>query len=212
MTQIFAFGHSITHGFWDPEGGWVQRLRKILDKKSLENSDEYYFEVYNLGVSGDDSTDLVNRIESELNARLWEEDETVILIQIGANDIQYFNEEYRLRTPKEQFKENLMNLISISRNYTDRIMFVGDPVTTIEGPIPWAKDKELSDSRLKNYTDTVRRTCENENIPFVDIRSELSKSDWSEKLEDGCHPNREGHKLIFERVKEKLKEEELIDF
>lgn len=59
--QVFAFGHSITQGFWDREGGYITRLRKFLDKKSLENPDEYYFETYNLGVSGNDSQQLKER-------------------------------------------------------------------------------------------------------------------------------------------------------
>jgi len=212
MTQVFAFGHSITQGFWDNEGGWVQRLRRFLDAKSLENPDKYYFEVYNLGVSGNDSRQLLERFESEVNARISEENQTIILFQIGANDIQYFNEEYRLRTPKEDFKQNILDLISKAKEYTDNIIFVGDPIITIEGPIPWSKDKELSDSRLKNYTDTVRRKCNNHNIAYVDNRSEQTKEEWSEKLEDGCHPNDRGHQLIFEKVKEKMREEKLIDF
>jgi len=99
-------------GFWDNEGGWVQRLRRFLDAKSLENPDKYYFEVYNLGVSGNDSRQLLERFESEVNARISEENQTIILFQIGANDIQYFNEEYRLRTPKEDFEQNILDLIS----------------------------------------------------------------------------------------------------
>lgn len=83
------FGHSITQGFWDTEGGWVQRLRKFLDEKSLKQPEEYYFEVYNLGVSGNDSRQLLDRFDDELEARLFDEDETLIIFQIGANDIQY---------------------------------------------------------------------------------------------------------------------------
>lgn len=212
MTQIFAFGHSITQGYWDTEGGWVQRIRSLLDKKSLENPDEYYFEVYNLGVSGNDSKQVLNRFESEIEARISEDNDTIVFFQLGANDIQYFNEEYRLRTPKEEFEENILDLISKARNYADKIIFVGDPMIAIEGPIPWADEKELSDSRLKNYTDTVRRKCEKEDIYFVDLRSQYTKQQWSEKLEDGCHPNTQGHKLIFEKVRDKMREEKIIDF
>jgi len=211
MTQVFAFGHSTTHGFWDSEGGWVQRLRKTLDKKTLSDSEKYYFELYNLGVPGNDSGQLLERFETEIETRLWEDDDTVILIQIGSNDIQYFNEEYRLRTSKDDFKQNILSLISKAREYTEKIIFVGEPIITIEGSIPWAKDKELSDNRLKNYTDTVRRICENQGIVYIDLRSDYTKKQWSDKLEDGCHPNNKGHKLIFEKVKEKMKERQIID-
>lgn len=212
MTQVFAFGHSITQGFWDSEGGWVQRLRNFLDQKSLEKPDEYYFEVYNLGVSGNDSNQVLDRFEPEIEARISEDNDTIVFFQLGANDIQYFNEEYRLRTSKKEFEQNILDLISEARKYADEIIFVGDPVITIEGPIPWATEKELSDSRLKSYTDTVRRKCEKEGIAFVDVRSEQTKEKWTNKLEDGCHPNKKGHKLIFERVRDKMRKEKLIDF
>ena len=212
MTQIFAFGHSITQGFWDTEGGWVQRLRSFLDQKSLDNPDEYYFEVYNLGVSGNDSKQVLKRFEPEIETRISEDNDTVVFFQLGANDIQYFNEEYRLRTSKEEFENNILDLISKGRKYADEIIFVGDPIITIEGPIPWANEKELSDSRLKNYTDTLRKKCEKEGIGFIDLRSDMNKDQWSERLEDGCHPDNQGHKLIFEKVRDKMRGEEIIDF
>ena len=53
MTLILVFGTSSTYGCWDEEGGWVQRLRKHLDKKQLTDKDsDLYYLVYNLGISG----------------------------------------------------------------------------------------------------------------------------------------------------------------
>ena len=49
MTQILVFGTSTTYGCWDIEGGWVQRLRKYLDEKQLDDPELYYI-VYNLGI------------------------------------------------------------------------------------------------------------------------------------------------------------------
>lgn len=52
---ICVFGDSITWGAWDIEkGGWVQRLRNFV-----ESSSEEYIEIYNLGVSGDNTEDLL---------------------------------------------------------------------------------------------------------------------------------------------------------
>ena len=54
MVQILIFGDSIAWGAWDKEGGWVQRLRKLIDEKNLSDP-EFYCLVYNLGVSGNKS-------------------------------------------------------------------------------------------------------------------------------------------------------------
>lgn len=55
-----------------------------------------------------------------------------------------------------------------------------------------------------------REFCEKENIPYVDLRSLRSKEEWSEMLEDGSHPDNKGHELIFEQVKQRLTEENLL--
>lgn len=208
--QVFAFGHSITHGYWDSEGGWVQRLREFLDEKSLENPDEYYFEVYNLGVSGDDTRQLLERFENELEARLWDEDGTTIVLQIGANDIIYLSEEGELAVTEEQFEANLIELIEKARSHTGNVLFVGESYTTIEGPIPWAEQKELSDDRLERYVEIQRKICRREDIPFIDLRAMYSKEEWSDMLEDGSHPDSEGHRVIYESVLDRLEQENMI--
>lgn len=207
MKQIFVFGHSVTQGFWDKEGGWVQRLRKTLDERSLENPDEYYFETYNLGVSGDDSNQLLDRFEDEIKARISNNFETIILIQIGANDIQYLEKKGMIRVEKQEFKRNLTELINKSRNYSNKIAIIGESYTTIEGPIPWSKDRHLSDQRLKEYVEIQRKVSETEDIPYVDMRNLVSKEKWKKNLKDGSHPNSKGHKLIYQNVKELLIEE-----
>ncbi|MFB6190711.1 MAG: SGNH/GDSL hydrolase family protein [Candidatus Nanohaloarchaea archaeon] len=208
--QVFAFGHSITQGFWDCEGGWVQRLRKFLDEKSLENPEKYYFEVYNLGVSGDDTRQLLDRFEDELEARLWEEDGTTIILQVGANDIIRLREENEIAVPEEEFEENLGELIALAREHADSVLLVGEAYTTIDGPIPWAEQKELSDERLERYVEMQRKVCREENVPYVDLRSMYSKEEWSEMLEDGSHPDREGHKVIYKSVLDRLKQEGML--
>ena len=64
MTTVLVYGDSTVQGFWDTEGGWVQRLRSYLDKKFLNNPDCYY-PLFNLGVSGDTSKDLLERFQGE---------------------------------------------------------------------------------------------------------------------------------------------------
>lgn len=84
MAHYLIFGDSITQGFNDLTGGWVQRLRESL------TLDDF---VINLGVSGDTSDGLLARFEVELKPRLSTEGESnIILIAIGSNDSAWNNQ------------------------------------------------------------------------------------------------------------------------
>ncbi|MFB6214030.1 MAG: SGNH/GDSL hydrolase family protein [Candidatus Nanohaloarchaea archaeon] len=212
--QLFAFGHSITYGFWDPEGGWVQRLRSELDEEALESGDrdENICEVFNMGVPGDDSRQLLDRLEDEMEPRLWEDAETIVVFQIGAKDIIYLSEEDRVAVPEEEFRKNLVELVEKARGYADAVILVGEAYTTIKGPIPWAPEKELSDERLERYVEIQRNVCKQEDVPFIDLRSIYTKEEWSEMLEDGSHPDRQGHGEIYRAVRDTVEKEGLLGF
>ncbi|MCX6743407.1 MAG: GDSL-type esterase/lipase family protein, partial [Candidatus Parcubacteria bacterium] len=94
MHRILIFGDSITYGAWDKEGGWVARLRKFVDEKIFADPN-YYNIILNLGISGNNSTDILRRFEFELQQRIKEEGEIVIIFAFGTNDAQLFNGEFR---------------------------------------------------------------------------------------------------------------------
>lgn len=120
MCQIIAFGDSITFGFWDREGGWISRLRKWVDNKNLEWSG-FYYRVYNLGIDGNTTDDLIARVETEISPRIEEESKTLILYAIGINDSQYYTADKTLRIPPEKFKQNIKRLISVVKKYNEII-------------------------------------------------------------------------------------------
>jgi len=68
--HILVFGTSTTYGAWDSEGGWVARLRKFLDEKTISSNYKSEGLIYNLGVSGDKTEDVLKRFEPETKARL----------------------------------------------------------------------------------------------------------------------------------------------
>src|SRR3989338_9595652 len=106
MVQILIFGDSITYGAWDIEGGWVQRLRKYLDKKVINSNYEEYYITYNLGISGDISGDIIKRFKKETEDRLndKEHNESVIFIfAIGTNDCLFINKTKKLNCSKEKY-------------------------------------------------------------------------------------------------------------
>jgi len=119
MAQILIFGDSITYGAGDKESGWTQRLRKFLD----ENYEDYF--VYNLGVSGNDTNDLLKRFEFETKQRIKEEKEIIFIFAIGINDSQFIHSQNNLKVSPEKFKENIQNLINLAPKFSSKIIFVG---------------------------------------------------------------------------------------
>ncbi|HKZ45578.1 MAG TPA: GDSL-type esterase/lipase family protein [archaeon] len=209
MSIVLIFGDSITYGAFDTENsGWAGRLRNYLD----EGSSEVFFITYNLGVSGDNSSELLKRFESEcesrINDRLEEGESAYIIFSIGINDSQCLNMEKKLRAPEKQFELNIQKLIELAKKFTSKIMFVGlapvDEDRTV--PIPWDTNKSYKNSNVKKYDQMIQDVCARNKIPFVEIFDKLSKLNFKDLLYDGLHPNTKGHEKIFEIVKNSIEE------
>lgn len=211
MAQILVFGDSITYGAWDREGGWVSRLRKFLDGKRLADSDSYFL-VYNLGISGDNTDGLLERFEFEAKQRLDEENGNIIAFAIGINDSQFVQSKKSFRVIPEKFKENIQKIIRLAQRYSTKIVFVGlTPVDEAKtSPLPWNADRFYKNEYIQKYGGIVKDVCKENKICFIEISGKFMKSDYTKLLEDGLHPNSEGHKIIFEIVKDFLVKEKII--
>lgn len=205
MANVLVFGDSIAYGAWDLQGGWIKRLREFLEEKNSDDLTECPL-VYNLGISGDTSTGLLERFESEIKPRVEEGEETIIIIAIGQNDAQFLHDENRLRTSKEEFRQNLQKLISLAKRFSDRIVFVGlVPVDENRvAPIPWDMNKFYLNKNIREYNSAIKEVCEQKGAKFIDIFEEFVKTDYKRLLYEGLHPNSAGHKKIFELVKKEL--------
>lgn len=211
MAQILIFGDSITYGAWDIEGGWVARLRRFLDER-LSASSEACFLVYNLGISGDNTEGLLERFEFEANQRINEQEETIFIFAIGINDSQFIHSQNALRHPSEAFQENIQKLIRLAKKYSPKIIFIGlTPVDEAKtAPLAWNKAKSYRNQNIQRSNEIIKRICESEQIYFIEILEKLMKLDYKSLLDDGLHPNPEGHKKIFEFVKSSLIENKII--
>lgn len=192
--NICVFGDSITYGAHDSEqGGWVNRWRLFLGCKKSN------IEVYNFGVSGDNTEDLLKRFEAEIKLR--EPDK--IVFAIGINDSQFLIKEKKNRIPIDKFDNNIKELILKAKKYISDIIFIGmtsvDEVRT--SPIPWNTNKIYKNSYIKEYNERIKNICEKENINFIYLFDVLN----NELLEDGLHPNSKGHQKIFEVIKKEIK-------
>lgn len=209
--QILIFGASTTYGAWDREGGWASRLRKFIDEKNLSNPD---FEclVYNLGISGDTTEDLLERFEFETEQRIDDDYETIFIFAIGISDSQFVHGKNNLRTSQQKFRENIKKLISLAKKYSSKIIFVGpspaDEAKTT--PVSWNKDVSYKNEYIKEYGEIIKSVCAGNKIDFIEIFDEWMKMDYKKLLEDGLHPNSEGHKIMFETIRDYLTKNKII--
>lgn len=212
MTNILVFGTSTTYGAWDTEGGWVQRLRRFIDEKAMSFNKEPNVLVYNQGVSGDKSADVLKRFEIETKARLDDEGENIILFHLGINDCIYNENQGGLEVTTEKFKENLKGLINLAKKYTQKIIVIGSmPVDKRVDPMPWAPGRSYRNENVEKFNGIMKTAAEEENVPFIEIYQKFIKQNYSDLLFDGVHMNSGGHKQFYEIVKNYFLENKIIE-
>jgi lysophospholipase L1-like esterase len=204
--QIIIFGASTAYGAWDLKGGWVSRLRAELDKITLSSPNSYYM-TYNLGISGNTSSDILERFDSELNARLKDRDqndEIMILFSVGNNDGSTKGGNRIVSIP--QFDSNITLLAEKALNLTRKVVFVStfpaDETKTM--PVSWG-DWCYKNSNLAEYRDSIKKMCKVRNILFIDVFGKFIKKKYQELLQDGLHPNSKGHQKIHKIVSSALR-------
>lgn len=201
--RVLVFGDSIAQGFWDPDGGWVSHLRTYYDQQKLQGTDADPPNIFNLGVSGDSSDDVLDRVNSEAKARAIED--LAFVFAIGINDSRTkAGKDY---SDTDRYSKNLSEILKIARKYSDKILFVGLTPCVEErtNPVAWGNTC-YDNKRIREFDNTLRGFCIQNQLSFVDIFEPFNdKQNTTELLQDGLHPNSIGHQLISNLVLAKLK-------
>ena len=185
---ICIFGDSITWGASDCEkGGWADQLKNCLMAEDID--------VYNLGISGDTTEELLKRFSIEAEAR----NPDIIIFAIGINDS--LNIDANKPISLDKFRDNISLLNDKARNFTDKIIFIG--LTTVDetktNPYPLSESgKSYNNQDIGEYDDIIRSFCEDNDLIFVDMIGLLIND---EDLCDGLHPSSVGHQKMFEIIK-----------
>jgi lysophospholipase L1-like esterase len=112
----------------------------------------------------------------------------------------------------ESFKENLKKLLEKSKKLTNKIVFIG--LTPIDeqkvNPMPWAPGKSYMTDNLNKFDNALKILCQENRLCFIDINKKLTDLNYKELLEDGAHPNSEGHQKMFEIIKSSLLKNNII--
>jgi len=199
MIKICIWSSSIGEGHNDlANGGWVSYLQKDFFNQNKN------IIIYNLSISGDSSKELLKRFEVEAKAR----NPHIIIFSIGLNDSYYFNKTGKYYVSLIDFEKNLNILYDQAKNITNNIIFLG--LTNIEDsklmPVPWEKEISYDAKSVIKYDKMIESFCKKNSILFLDMFDLLNFQD----LDDGLHPNSQGHNKMFHRIKNFILEKKLI--
>lgn len=205
--QFLVFGDSIAHGAYDDDGGWAARLRAHIDAKiHAPDSGDYYHEFYNLSIHGENTVGLLERFDVETAARLRKYKDVVMLFAIGTNDSSLFIAEQKNRVAIEDYEKHLRTLIAKAQNLHAQIIFVSTIVVdeVRVNPCPWALEKGYTNAQLQRYDAIVRRLADEYSLDYIDVATPFIAAGGNALLDDGVHPTSDGHRVIYETVRDKL--------
>ena len=203
--DICVFGASNAYGAFDrEESGWVGRLRKYAEGTVAQITDTAL--VYNCGVSGDTTKDLLKRFEVEYTARIKDLNrrgqKCAIIFEIGKNDCAV-DKRKEVGVPLKTFGSNLKKLMKLARRFTSKIVFMTITPVDERYSAPWIGDRNLSykNENVKRYNPVLRTLCSGLGVPLADTFWAFSELDCKPLLEDGVHLNSRGHQKLFEIIK-----------
>ncbi len=190
--NICIFGDSIAWGMNDLEkGGWAERLKMYY----LGKDDDA--RIYNLGVRSDTTANVLERFESEVSSRKSD----TLIFAIGINDTKY-TDTTNLDASLKKFTDNILQITQKVKKITTHIIIVG--LTRVDesktNPTPWDGTTCFSNEVIEKYDSELKKHCDKEKMQYIEIKNVLSNND----LDDGLHPNAEGHEKMFQKIKSSL--------
>ncbi|MGG6231892.1 SGNH/GDSL hydrolase family protein [Tenacibaculum sp. SDUM215027] len=198
MTHIICFGDSITRGENDSEkGGWTDRLKAYCMKLFLKNKKDEIC-VFNMGIGGETTEGLIKRFTNEFNTRLLKDENNIVTLAYGANDIALLNGNNTVSL--EKFSSNLNFCIDYALKQKTTVYLINIlPVIEDDNN---TKKRSLKD--ISRYNDVLLSIAQKQNINLIDIYSKFEITKENLLTYDGVHPNAEGHEKIFNIIKESI--------
>ena len=198
-NKILVFGDSITYGQRDLElGGWANRLRLAIANDSSIVS----CHVFNMGISGQTTGEVLERLDRECTGRTLEDANNIIILAAGINDTQVINGE--VLADEDTLRRNAGALIETAKRHADHVMYIGlTPVDESRtNPVSWDRSKNWRNELIERYDTVIRRVCEEKGIKYIYMFDRIDPL----TNEDGLHPSAEGHRVMAEIIGEAVGE------
>jgi acyl-CoA thioesterase-1 len=176
---VVAFGNSLTAGFGaEPGNSYPDFLQKDLDRAGLR------WRVINAGVSGDTTTDGVNRLGEVLGYK-----PRIVIVEFGGND--------GLRgLPIETTRANLEQIVLSLRNAGVKVILAGMTLPPNYGPDYIRTFEQIYRDLAAKYKLT--------RIPFL-LEGVATVATRNLMQRDGLHPTGPGNAVVAETVMRYLK-------
>jgi lysophospholipase L1-like esterase len=207
--KIAVFGDSITYGVSDEKGGWTNRLRMEVEKDDIAASRRVANCVYNCGIRGDTTEDLLTRFDVECSSRVERQDDPIIIFAIGTNDSST-KADGNNAVPQAQYKDNLTKLLNKAQTVSDKILFVGLFPVDDQKTLNWKPDRSYSNKSVQEYNTIVSAFCKEHKLAFVDLFKPFYGKSYEDLLSDGLHPTSKGHQKIYKLVSKALRKNNLL--
>jgi len=218
MKNVLVFGASIVHGVGGARGGWVDKLKTSLHRDMYgEDAAGEICEVYELGIPGATSTDVLRHIDSEAASRLERPgctpEETYIVILCGHNDSKAVDGPDNYVTAADVFEQNTNALLDIAQKHAKHVLVAGlSPVDERKvnpkvNPFNGRKSY-FTNERIALFESIWEKTCKARGVAFVPIHS-LAPEDWAARymFTDGIHPDDKGHEWVRAQIEPVLRKE-----
>jgi len=169
---IAAFGDSLTAGFGaEPGNSFPDYLQKDLDQRGIR------WRVVNAGVSGDTTTDGVNRLDEVLR-----DEPRIVIVEFGGND--------GLRgLPLETTRANLEQIVTRLRDSHAVVVLAGMTLPPNYGPQYIREFETIYQDLAAKYK--LKR------IAFL-LESVATRPELMQR--DGLHPTAQGNAIVAETV------------
>ncbi|MEA5512185.1 GDSL-type esterase/lipase family protein [Crocosphaera sp. UHCC 0190] len=198
--RVVALGDSLVYGYGDTAGGgWVERLRRQW------MGDDNGHVLYNLGVRGDRTLQVGERLEGEFRYRgeLRNRVPDVIVLSVGVNDSARLRRpDGRLFTDFETFQQQIADLLDNAQQLCP-VLFVG-MVPVNEAKMPFIDCFYFNHFDQYRFKEATKKACQSRHIPYLDIFDLwLGRGEnylRSRLMDDGLHPNVAGYEALFNDV------------
>jgi len=169
---IGAFGDSLSAGFGvDPGYSYPDYLQKEIDRRG------YQYRVVNAGISGDTTTDGLERIQTVMVLK-----PVIVILEFGGND--------GLRgVPVESSRANLEQMVMVLQKAGVRIVLAGMTLPPNYGPEYIRAFQMIYEDLAKKYK-----------LPLIPFLLEGVGGHAGLMQRDGIHPNAEGSRIVAGNV------------